>query len=113
MLKFSRVFINFSFYFNSRSWRILLLHYLVSHMRMKLDIEEKELGIDPPPSINIEKENGEGGGGNWFKLDHFFYLGSREKCWTIYSFNSGIVFRIFNYTSSTRFFSPLYSVKTS
>ena len=52
-----------------------------------------------------------GGGANWFKLDQFFYLGLNSKRKnveffspeTIYPFKSGIVFRIFNYASSTRF----------
>lgn len=83
-------------------------------MRMKLDIEEKELGIDPPPLHEFhEYREGKwgGGGGNWFKLDQFFFIWDKVQgknveffpLETIYPFNSGIVFRIFNYTSSTRF----------
>ena len=51
-------------------------------MRMKLDIEEKELGIDPRlPSINIKKENG-GGGFRLYQIQsRFFYLEVSLKSW--------------------------------
>ena len=46
-------------------------------MRMKLDIEEKELGIDPPPLHEFhEYREGKWGGGGAIGLNwtNFFYL---------------------------------------